>query len=302
MIIGDKNRSNSEIQLFLYKFIRHVCAIISDENKNSFLNNIDYPELENKYRSAYIMIDFLKNTLSLLNKNKNISKELKHKMICSIVALFFSDVAECNLSLYNEEFISMVAEMIQKPELNIYLDKYKKNFFSYIKEQLLKVKGDKNLKNHLSVYIENKNRDSEIDKLQQDDHRISAINGLKQQLNAKATEINNLQRNINFYKWLYLFALIPVFGWIFCAILRFYFHKPSFNRLGQLTQDQQKLNLSKTVKESVLSYLEQLTQMRQQAKKQSEQLKYDCQILLNFIDSKKKMPPEHIIRTYNNRG
>lgn len=141
MIIGDKNRSNSEIQLFLYKFIRHVYAIISDENKNSFLNNIDCPELENKYQSAYIMSDFLKITLSILNKNQNMSKELKHKMICSIVALFFSDVAECNLSLYNEEFISMVADMIQKPELNIYLDKYNKNFFSYIERTIAKGEG-----------------------------------------------------------------------------------------------------------------------------------------------------------------
>lgn len=95
MIIGDKNRSNSEIQLFLYKFIRHVCAIISDENKNSFLNNIDYPELENKYRSAYIMIDFLKNTLSILNKNQNMSKELKYEMIYSIATLFFRNIDNC---------------------------------------------------------------------------------------------------------------------------------------------------------------------------------------------------------------
>ena len=75
------------------------------------------------------MIGFLKCTLSILNKNKNISKELKHEMICSIVALFFSDVFKCSTFLYNEEFINMVAEMTQNPELNIYLDQYKKSFF-----------------------------------------------------------------------------------------------------------------------------------------------------------------------------
>ncbi len=229
-------------------------------------------------------------------------EQLKYEIICSIVALFFSDVSKCSTFLCNEEFISMVADMIQKPELNIYLDKYEKDFFSYIKEQLLKVKGNKDLKNHLSIYIENKDRDLEINKLQQDskdENRMDRIDGLKQSSNNNALAINNLQQTINFYKWLYLFALVPVLGWIFCAILYFYFHKPCLNRLGQLRQNQETISKDlsplKTTQETISNRLNQLMRKRTESREQSEQLKDNCQILLNFIDPEGQMSPENII-------
>ena len=248
------------------------------------------------------MIGFLKCTLSILNKNKNISKELKHEMICSIVALFFSDVFKCSTFLYNEEFINMVAEMTQNPELNIYLDQYKKSFFLYVKEQLLKVKDNKGLKNHLSIYLENRNRDLQINKLQKDKNnqeRISHTERLNVQMSQSFSDMQNLQSTVNFYKWLYLFALIPVLGWIFCAILYFYFHKPCLDRLHQLVKLRQPCineleKIYNKITEMELRY-ETLMQERTKSREQSEQLKHDCQILLNFIDPEEQMPTENKI-------
>ena len=264
--------------------MRYLYVIISYDSKNYFPNNIDIcPELEDKYLDYGIMIDFLENTLSILNKNKNISKELKQEMIYSIAALFFSNIDNLNSFLYEEKFINIVAEMTQNPELNIHLDKYEKNFFSYIKEQLLKVKDNKDLKNHLSIYIENKDRDLEINNLRNDSENpdiVSKINDLESQLNTKITEINNLQQTINCYKWLYLFAIIPVLGWIFCAILYFYFHKPDLNILEQLIQDKQlctdDLDPLLTAQTNIFSRLNQLMRTKINSREQSEQLKQDC--------------------------
>ena len=158
------------------------------------------------------------------------------------------------------------------------------------------------LKNHLSVYIENKDRDLEINRLQQDskdENRIKRINDLKQQGNGCASERDNLQQTISFYKWLYLFAIVPVLGWIFCAILYFYFHKPCLNRLGQLRQNQETISKDlsplETTQKTISNRLNQLMQERTESREQSEQLKDNCQTLLSFIDSKEQMPPENII-------
>ena len=302
LMIDNKSKSNSEMQLFLYKFMRYIYVIISDGSKNSFPNKIDIcPGLKYEYLDRSVMIDFLDNTLSILNKNRNISKELKYEMIYSIATLFFSDVSKCSTFLCREEFINMVADMIQKPELNIYLDQYKKNFFSYIKEQLLEVKDNKDLKNHLSIYLENKNRDLEINRLQQDskdENRIKRMQDLGQQWDNAVLEINDLRQTISFYKWLYLFAIVPVLGWVFCAILYFYFHKPCLNHLGQLRQDQETISRNldqlQTTQDTISNRLNQLMQERTESREQSEQLKHDCQILLSFIDSKEQMPKEQI--------
>ena len=264
---------------------------------NEIRSNVDSDSL------TFDKKNFEKVKTSLESWNVDLKdKELKHKMFCSIVALFFENVEKCSSCLRSEEFISMVAEMIQKPELNIYLDKYKKNFFSYMKEQLLKIKNDKELDNCLSVYIENKNRDLEINRLQQeskDKNRMDRIYSLKQSSNNNDLAINNLQQTISFYKWLYLFAIVPVLGWIFCAILYFYFHKPCLNRLGQLRQNQETISKDlsplETTQKTISNKLNQLMQERTESREQSEQLKRDCQILLSFIDSKEQMPPENII-------
>ena len=167
---------------------------------------------------------------------------------------------------------------------------------------MLKVKDNKDLKNHLSIYLENKNRDSEINRLQQnskDENRIKRIQDLGQQWDGAVLEINGLRQTISFYKWLYLFALVPVLGWIFCAILYFYFHKPCLNRLGNLRQTQETIskNLSqlKTTQETISNRLDQLMQEQRKSQEQLEQLKDNCQTLLSFIDSKEQIPPENII-------
>ena len=108
-----------------------------------------------------------------------------------------------------------------------------------------------------------------------------------------------MKSTINFYKRLYLFALIPVLGWIFCAILYLCFHKPALNSLEQLTQERQSclnnLNQSLTNQTNTFSRLNQLIRTQANSEKQSEQLKHDCQILLKFIDPEEQIPPKNII-------
>ena len=95
--------------------MRYLYVIISYDSKNYFPNNIDIcPELEDKYLDYGIMIDFLENTLSILNKNKNISKELKQEMIYSIAALFFSNIDNLNSFLYEENILISMRKIFSR--------------------------------------------------------------------------------------------------------------------------------------------------------------------------------------------
>ena len=300
------NSKNSERLKKIYKPLLENDDLLNNVPLNKDTVERCMREIRSSVDSGSLTFDknkFEEVKTSLESWNVDLKDEqLKYEMICSIVAFFFEDIEKCNSSLYNEKFINMVAEMTQNPKLNIYLDKYEKDFFSYIKEQLLKVKGNKKLENHLSIYLENKNRDSEINRLQQeskDKNRMDRIYSLKQPGNGCASERDNLQQTISFYKWLYLFALVPVLGWIFCAILYFYFHKPCLNRLGQLRQNQETISKDlsplEAAQETISNRLNQLMQERTESRKQSEQLKDNCQTLLSFIDSKEQIPPENII-------
>ena len=42
-------QSNSEIQLFLYRFIKHICVIYAEGSKDNFTDKTDRDEIRNKY-------------------------------------------------------------------------------------------------------------------------------------------------------------------------------------------------------------------------------------------------------------
>lgn len=48
-MMGDKIKSNSEIQLFLYRFIKHICVIYAEGSKDNFTDKTDRDEIRNKY-------------------------------------------------------------------------------------------------------------------------------------------------------------------------------------------------------------------------------------------------------------